>query len=153
MPEDKLEPGPANVERINVHEPDNVRDWAARLQVNEDPTQRDHQESRHVSQRDQKGARRSAPPKTLISSRPCSLPAWPSCPKVPSGNTKSNGTATIMHCCTILFSERNSEQSERPRASPECRGTKHITSLIWRVSLTCRSFVGKMAPPLLLRPR
>ena len=36
MPDDKSRPGLDDVERINIHEPDNVRAWATRLQVTEE---------------------------------------------------------------------------------------------------------------------
>jgi hypothetical protein len=36
MADNKSIPGITDIERVNIHEPDNVRAWAERLQVDED---------------------------------------------------------------------------------------------------------------------
>ena len=36
MANDRSTAGQAEVDRVNIHEPDDVRDWAQRLQVDED---------------------------------------------------------------------------------------------------------------------
>ncbi|HSU56744.1 MAG TPA: DUF3606 domain-containing protein [Candidatus Dormibacteraeota bacterium] len=36
MADDKSNPGQTDVVRVNIHEPDNIRDWAKRLQIDED---------------------------------------------------------------------------------------------------------------------